>query len=177
MTKVNDKQKDEEVITTDEEIEGLVEQVESDGGNSEEQVEEEIEVKEDVVDWEGKYKRALADYQNLEKRSHEQRREWIAGSNRELLLRILPVLDTLMLAQAHSEDQSLKVSVQQFADILKSEGVTKINAVGEHFDPHLMEAVSTAEGEEGKVMAEMQTGYMIYDKLLRPALVTVGKGN
>ena len=128
-----------------------------------------------VKRWEEKYKRALADYQNLEKRAVEQRREWIMSSNRELLLRIMPVLDTLLLAKEHSDDQSLKVSAQQFLDILKAEGVVRIETVGQDFDPHIMEAVSTAEGEDGKVVKEVQAGYLLHDKLLRPALVTVGK--
>ena len=119
----------------------------------------------------------MADYQNLEKRTQENRREWILSSNRELLLRILPVLDTLMLARQHSKDKNLEVSVQQFLNILKSEGVTKIETIGQDFNPHLMEAVATDEGEDGKVLAEMQTGYMINDKLLRPALVKVGKAS
>jgi len=126
-------------------------------------------------DWEEKYKRALADYQNLEKRTQENRREWILSSNRELLLRVLPVLDTLTMAMQHSDDKSLAVSVQQFLNILKSEGVAKIETVGQEFNPHLMEAVATDEGEDGIVLAEIQSGYTIHDKLLRPALVKVGK--
>jgi len=140
-----------------------------------EDVEETIDWEKIAKEWEEKYKRALADYQNLEKRSHEQRREWIVSSNRELVLRILPVLDTLILAKQHSEDKSLDVSVKQFLDILKSEGVEKIETEGKDFDPHSMEAVATEDGEEGKVTSEVQTGYIMNDKLIRPALVKVGK--
>ena len=124
---------------------------------------------------EAKYKRALADYQNLEKRMADDRREWILQANRDLLLRILPILDTLMLAQKHSEDKSLAVSVQQFLDILKSEGVTKIQTVGHKFDPMVMEAVGTAEGEKEKVVDEARAGFLLHDRLLRPAQVIVGK--
>ena len=90
-------------------------------------------------------------------------------------MRILPVLDTLILAKQHSEDKSLDVSVKQFLDILKSEGVEEIETEGKDFDPHTMEAVATEEGKEGQVTSEIQTGYIMNDKLLRPALVKVGK--
>ena len=132
------------------------------------------ELQEQLEEAETKYKRALADYQNLEKRMADDRREWILQANRDLLLRILPVIDTLMLASKHSEDQSLKVSVQQFLDILQSEGVTKIKTVGKKFDPATMEAVSTAEGKEDEVVEEMRAGFVLHDRLLRPAQVIVG---
>lgn len=133
------------------------------------------ELRQRAEECENKYKRALADYQNLQKRVDEEKRDWVRAANRELLLRLLPVLDTLLLAQKHGEDQGVKVSVAQFFDTLKAEGVTRIKTEGEDFDPMLMEAVTTGEGEDGKVLEEMRVGYMIYDKLLRPAQVKVGK--
>src|SRR5579872_6137651 len=63
---------------------------------------------------EEKYKRALADYQNLVRRTGEQKIEWARSSNRDLLLKLLPVLDTLMLAQKHIQDKGLEISVNQF---------------------------------------------------------------
>jgi molecular chaperone GrpE len=127
-------------------------------------------------EWESKYKRALADYQNLEKRVAEQRREWMIASSRELLNRLLPVLDTLVLASQHVEDQGLKISIQQFEDVLKAEGVVRIETKGKKFDPIQMEAVGTRAGDEGKVLEETRAGYMLHEKLLRPAQVIVGSG-
>ncbi len=127
-----------------------------------------------IEEFETKYKRALADYQNLEKRVSEQRVELIRGANKDLLLRLLPVLDTLMLAQQHSEDKTIEISISHFLDILKSEGVTRITAVGQEFDPLLMEAISTVEGDEGKVINEVRAGFLLNEKLLRAAQVTVG---
>lgn len=124
-----------------------------------------------------KYKRALADYQNLEKRVAEERGEWIRKANKELLLRLLPVLDTLMLAAKHSQDESLKVSIKQFLDILKNEGVVRIETMGANFDPNLMEGIGTVEGEKDKVIGEARAGFLLNDSVLRPAQVTVGKGN
>jgi len=133
------------------------------------------ELEQRVEECEGKYKRALADYQNLQKRVIEEKGEWIRAANKDLLLRLLPVLDTLMLAAKHLDDQGLTVSINQFLDTLKAEGVTKIKTVGEDFDPHLMECVTTEAGDENKVLKELRAGYMLYDKVLRPAQVMVGK--
>lgn len=130
---------------------------------------------EEIENLENQVKRTLADYQNLEKRVSEERRDWIKNSNKNLILRLLPTLDTLNLAQKHVEDQGLKLSIQQFLDALRAEGVERIKTEGEQFDPALMEAVEVASGEEGKVLAEIRAGYTINGEVLRAAQVKVGK--
>lgn len=137
--------------------------------------EEAEELKKKLAELDSKYKRALADYQNLEKRVREDRIEWIKSANKDLIQRLLAVLDTLLLASQHSEDQTLQVTLQQFLEVLKAEGVKRIETIGKKFDPVLMEAVHVEEGEEGKVLKELRAGFMIYEKLLRPAQVVVGK--
>ena len=82
--------------------------------------------------------RAIADYQNLEKRVREERLVLIQSSNKELLLRFLPILDTLILAQQHEENRTLKIVTDQFLQTLKSDGVTKIETIGKDFDPVTM---------------------------------------
>lgn len=127
-------------------------------------------------EWEVKYKRVLADYQNLEKRVRDERIELIRSSNRELLLRFLPILDTVLLAKQHEDNQNLKVVEDQFLAVLKTDGVVGIKTVGEQFDPTTMEVVTTAKGNEGIVIQEVRPGYLLYDRLLRPAQVIVGNG-
>ncbi len=122
-------------------------------------------------------KRSLADYQNLEKRVASEKSDWIRNANSQLLLRLLPALDTLMLAKKHLLDPGLDLSVQQFLDALGDEGAEKIQTTGEVFDPNLMEAIQVVEGEEGKVVDEIRAGYTLYGKVLRPAQVAVGKEN
>ncbi|MGA2911056.1 MAG: nucleotide exchange factor GrpE [Candidatus Levyibacteriota bacterium] len=124
---------------------------------------------------ESQLKRALADYQNLEKRIAEEKSSWIKASNKNLLLQLLPGLDSLLLAEKHTQDEGVKISIKHFLDILENEGVKKIETVGKTFDPKLMEAVTTQAGEEGKVLEEVRSGYMLYDSILRPAQVIVGK--
>ncbi|MEK7551471.1 MAG: nucleotide exchange factor GrpE [Patescibacteria group bacterium] len=129
----------------------------------------------DLENLENQLKRALADYQNLEKRVSLEKSEWIKISNKDLLLKLLPGLDSLILALKHTQDEGVKVSIKHFIDILENEGVKKIEAVGKNFDPNLMEAISTVEGEEGIVIEEVRVGYTISDNVLRPAQVVVGR--
>lgn len=127
------------------------------------------ELKQKTEELENNYKRALADYQNLEKRVREERNDRILRANKDLLLHLLPVLDTLMLAKKHIKvgDEGLDLSIKQFHDVLKNENVERIETVGKNFDPHFMECIETVDGEEGKVIEEIRAGYMLYDKVLR----------
>lgn len=173
--------KDEKKNRKNEDLEE--DQLDVDETNGDE-LDEDLEKKEDVQleklkaeseEYKSSYKRALADYQNLERRVREERRDLIRSANKELVLRLLPVLDILTLASAHSEDQGLHLSIQQFLDVLKSEGVERIVTKDKQFDPHIMEVIDTVEGEDGKVIEEVRSGYMLMDKVLRPAQVKVGK--
>src|SRR3989338_4840209 len=126
---------------------------------------------------ENQLKRALADYQNLEKRIASEKSDWIRLSNKDLLLRLLPGLDSLVLAEKHTQDQGVKLSIDHFLDILRAEGVEKIDVTGKNFDPLLMEAVSTKQGKEDEVVEEVKAGYTLNGEVLRPAQVIVGKEN
>ena len=131
------------------------------------------ESKQQIENLENQLKRTLADYQNLEKRVAEEKSSWIKLANKQLLQRTLPVLDTLMLAQKHIQDEGLNISVQQFLDVLRAEGIERIQTEGQSFDPNTMEAVEKVEGEEGKVVEETRPGYTLHGQVLRPAQVKV----
>lgn len=165
MNDTNDKKQkenDEKLAETAEEVDEALDEVEL--------------LKEQVSEAESKYKRALADYQNLEKRVQAQRRELILGANKDLLLRLLPILDTLQLAYQHVKDKGIELSIKQFNDVLKNEGVIKIETEGKAFDPSIMEGISMQPGEENKVIEEVRAGYLLHDQLLRTAQVIVGNG-
>lgn len=151
------------------------EAMENSDGENIDNTEEFEKVKEQVIRLEDNYKRALADYQNLLRRTQDEKREWAKFSNKDLVLKFLPILDTLMLAEKHTKDQNFVLTVQQFLSTLLQEGVERIKTIGEDFNPQTMEAVSTADGESGKVLDELRAGYMFEDTVLRPAQVIVGK--
>jgi molecular chaperone GrpE len=125
---------------------------------------------------ENQLKRALADYQNLEKRVLDEKSTWIKIANKDLLLKLLPGLDNLILAEKHTKDTGVKISIEHFLQTLEQVGVKKIQTVGLSFNPEFMEAVATIEGEEGKVVEEVRAGYTLFDIILRPSQVVVGKG-
>lgn len=132
---------------------------------------------EEIKNIENQLKRALADYQNLEKRIAEEKSNWIKIANKDLLLKLIPGLDSLILAEKHTSDEGVKLSIEHFLDILEQVGVKKIETVGLDFNPEFMEAVSTREGQEGKVIEEVRQGYALFDIILRPAQVVVGRQN
>ena len=140
-----------------------------------EEAKKQNEENKELANLENQLKRALADYQNLEKRIAEEKSSWIKAANKSLLLKLLPGLDSLLLAEKHTQDEGVKISIKHFLDILEQDGVKKIEIAGKDFDPNLMEAIVTQNGEEGKVIEEVRAGYMLYDSVLRPAQVIVGK--
>jgi molecular chaperone GrpE len=123
---------------------------------------------------ENQLKRALADYQNLEKRIAAERQEWIKIANKDLLLKLLPGLDSLLLAEKHTQDEGVKISIKHFLETFEQVGVKRIETIGLSFNPEFMEAVATIKGEVGKVVEEVRTGYTLFDIILRPSQVVVG---
>jgi molecular chaperone GrpE len=71
----------------------------------------------------------------------------------------------------------LRLIYRKLQATLETQGLTEIKSVGETFDPAVHEAVTQAEGEEGKVIEELQKGYKLHDRVIRPALVVVGRGS
>ena len=144
-------------------------------GEKDKNKEEAAHLKQKIEELENQIKRIFADYQNLEKRVTQERREWLIKANKDLILRLLPALDFLLLSSKHVEDEGLKLSIQKFFDILKEEGVEKIETEGKEFDPNLMEGIKTVAGEENKVIEELRPGFKMGDQVLRVAQVAVGK--
>lgn len=166
---------DKQDIKDDKQDEEVAVELETESADEKDQRIETLEQR--LEETENKYRRALADYQNLQKRSQDERFALIRSANKDLLLRILSVFDTLLLAGDHLQDKNLEVSTNHFLDVLKSEGVTRIAVIGKEFDPAIMEAIATVEGEENKVINEARAGFMLNENLLRAAQVTVGKNS
>jgi len=126
--------------------------------------------------WKNKYIRALADYQNLEKRTNEEKQEVRLYATRLFLEKLLPVVDNLERAQGHIQDEGLSLVLQELHAVLASHGVEKIDCIGKVFDPYAMECIEVVEGKKDTVIAVVIPGYTMHGKLLREAKVNVGGG-
>jgi molecular chaperone GrpE len=130
------------------------------------------------------WQRAEADFDNYKKRVEQERSETDRFASMVLILNLLPVLDdferafnslSAKLAQLTWID-GIRLIYRKLQATLEARGFSEIRAIGESFDPTVHEAVSQGEGEEGKVIEELQKGYKLHDRVIRPALVVVGKG-
>lgn len=121
------------------------------------------------------WKRALADYQNLEKRTAGEREDFVKFANSQLILKILPAIDSLERAEKHLKNEGLSLAVKQLREGLASEGLEKIQTKGRNFDPEEMECVEVGQGKEGKVLDEIRAGYKLGNRVLKVAQVRVGK--
>jgi molecular chaperone GrpE len=133
------------------------------------------ELKKICEDWKSKYLRALADYQNLEKFTKRELEAVRLFANEGLISDILPVIDGLETANSHLNDKGLELVARQFLEVLKKRGVEKIEVTGQEFDPAIMECIEIAEGPNNKVIADLRSGYRMYNKIIRVARVKVGK--
>jgi len=142
--------------------------------------EEKAKVESYLANW----KRAQADFMNFKRRAEQERSETIQFANSALILNLLPVLDDLERALENISGKlagltwvdGIVLIYRKLKAILEGHGLTEIKALGEPFDPVLHEAVLYGEGEEGRVIQELQKGYKLRDRVLRPTLVKVGKG-
>jgi molecular chaperone GrpE len=146
----------------------------------------------EVKEWTEKYLRLLADFDNHRKRVARELDESRKFANESLLRSFLPVVDNLERALQHaggaetvggSEYQALvegvRLTHKQFMELLEKNHVTKVQTEGMPFDPEVHEAVGDTESEshpEGTVVDTYQQGYRIYNRLIRPAMVTVSRG-
>ena len=137
-------------------------------------------------DIKAKYLRALADLENLRKRSLKDREDAINRTKAQMLGDLLPVLDAFELgmleAEKTEESESLfagfSMAVKQMESILQEYGLSKIDPTGNKFDPALHDAMgyeNNDELEEGTVIRSIRKGYMIKDTSLRPASVMVAR--
>jgi molecular chaperone GrpE len=127
------------------------------------------------VELENQLKRALADYANLQKRVEEEKKTVIKFANAVLLAKFLEVLDNLEAAQKAHPNEGLDLVLRKFKDILEAENVKEVPTDGS-FNPELHEGIVTVEGEkDGEIAEVLQKGYLLGDKVLRPARVKVTK--
>ena len=131
-----------------------------------------------------RYLRTLADFENFRKRNEREKADFFRHAMGAVLRDILPVLDNFDRALEHAEEgdefhKGVLLIYKQLFDVLQKHGLKAIEEVGVHFDPNIHEGVIREEDASvpsHTVVAVLQKGYFLHDRLLRPAMVKVAVG-
>lgn len=149
--------------------------------------ESEIEkLQEEIRDWNDRFLRQAADFDNFKRRNARERIELIQTAGREVITELLDILDDSERAEKQMETTDdvtqIKEGVQliftKLRNTLTSKGLKPMDVIEQEFNPDLHEAVTSVDAGEkmkGKVVAEIQKGYYLNDKIIRFAKVVVGK--
>ncbi len=119
--------------------------------------------------------RLQAEFDNYRKRVEREKQEIYNNANEKLITRLLDILDSFELALKHNADEGVKMIYSQLYSLLESHGLKKIEATGK-FNPEVHEALIQEEGEEdGIIIEELQKGYILNNKVIRPSKVKISK--
>jgi molecular chaperone GrpE len=146
---------------------------------------ESVRLTEELEEMSEKYLRLYAEFDNYKKRVNKDKEELLKYGQESILYELLTVIDNLDLALKHASDevstgliQGVEITYKELMKTLEKFGLTRVEAEGKTFDPsvhHAMSQVENGELEENIVVEEYRKGYMLKDKVLRPALVAVSK--
>ncbi len=134
------------------------------------------------------YLRCKAEMENFRKRVQKEKQDLIKYSNESLIKELLGVVDNLEKALQSSQEKNsldilqegIELTLKGFKDVLKKAGIECVESVGKPFDPNFHEAVSITSddsAEDNTVQEELQKGYLLNGRLIRPAMVVVNKKN
>ncbi len=143
-------------------------------------------LRQSLADAEADKLRALADYQNLNRRAREEKEALRRFATENLVSALLPVLDnferTINHLQAGADPEKMlsgvRIVEKQLRQILEGQNLRRIDVLGQLFDPDLHDAISmeaSEEHEDDTIIAEIEAGYRMGDKVIRPARVKVVK--
>jgi molecular chaperone GrpE len=130
------------------------------------------------------WQRAQADLMNYRRRAEQEKEEIGRFGNTTIMLSLLPILDDLERALTsipddlakHSWVDGIRLIERKLQANLEAQGLSQIKALGEPFDPNLHEAMMQGKGKEGTVVEEIEKGYKLNNRLIRPSKVVVGSG-
>ena len=173
MAQEQDNGQDQDVQESSQEISALQEQL----------AQEKKKTDEYLDNW----RRTAAEFQNFKRRAEKDKADHAQYANQRLLKRVLDVLDSFdagfkAVPEAYQREpwvEGMRAVERQLLQILEQEGVTPIDAKGKEFDPNFHEAMfyePSPGADEGEILAELQRGYMLHDRVLRPTRVKVAKG-
>lgn len=132
-----------------------------------------------------KWVRNAAEFENFRRRTISEKSDWIKNATERIVLELCEVVDNFERAlhpevekNRESYEKGIELIFQQLNGVLKKEGVEKIEAMGEEFDPQFHEALAhiPSEIEDNKIAAVIQNGYTMNSKVIRPARVAVSNG-
>jgi molecular chaperone GrpE len=131
------------------------------------------------------WQRAEADLANFKRRAEQERADLIKFASSALIGKLLPILDDFRRAldavprseRSSSWAEGIQLIERKLENVLEQEGVAPIDALGKEFDPHIHEAVmrEDGEGDTDVVVEEFQRGYRLHGRVIRPAMVKVGR--
>ncbi|WP_372459046.1 nucleotide exchange factor GrpE [Alkalihalobacillus deserti] len=166
------------------ESEELETEVNGEGEEKVIEITEEENSQAEIAELNNRILRIQADYDNFRRRSREEKEAAAKYRSQTVIEALLPVIDNFeraLLVKPEAEEaksllQGMEMVYRQFQDTLKNEGIEVIDTVGQMFDPHLHQAVMQVE-EEGfesnQIVEELQKGYKLKDRVLRPSMVKV----
>ena len=187
MSKHKDKHEESDVNPFAQDIQTeLPEEAKQETVNEQEQPAEQNSNKE-LEELKNQYVRLAADFDNFRKRQAQERESLLKYGAESTLKVLLPVLDTYVRAKKACDEmddvnklrENYEIIFKQLYDALDKAGLKKIETVGKEFDPNIHEAVMqtpTSEHPDNTVIDELQAGYMLLDRVLRPAMVNVAVG-
>lgn len=182
-----EKKEMDEILEAEEWKEEVAEEVTESEEKQEASPEEEIgALKAEIEDWKQSYLRKQADFQNFTKRKEKEIEELRQYSSQKIVEKLLGSLDNLeraISAAKESKDfdglvQGVEMILRNIQDVMKSEGVEEIEALGKDFDPVYHYAVmqeDSPEHKDNEVIMELQKGYKMKEKVIRPSMVKVCK--
>ena len=126
-------------------------------------------------------KRALADLQNFKRRSEDEKQAFVAYANVALISELLPSIENIYRVMEHENKDTewakgVEQTLKQVLQSLEKIGLKVIPTKDRMFDPNLHEAMMVAPGEKDKILSELEKGYMLNGKVVKPAKVSVGNG-
>ena len=143
--------------------------------NKQNQTTEPVEIshEEKAQEYLDNWKRERADFLNYKKDEIKRVEEFMKFANEDILLEVLEIVDDIEIAAREVPGVGLEHVFKKFNDLFKKYGLEKIETTGNKFDPTLHEAVETEPG--GEKLQEVRAGYILQDKVIRPARVKIIK--
>lgn len=161
-------------------------ETETEGENRSSEADEKEELRKSLEEANDKYIRLYADFENYKKIAARNKEELLKYANEDLLSDVLTVIDHLELALQHAAEskgpnplaEGVELTLKEMRNVLEKHGLVTIEAVGKPFDPmvhHAMSQIETEDVEENTVVKEFRKGYMLKERVLRAAMVSVAK--